>query len=252
MRVTCCSKVILITLQLTPGQHSTSPYFNSGPEQVRYNHSMFDLSGHLARAAEATNPPDQPSPCTPHQPNVVNVVSPSHKAVMTQSGHTLHHREARIPLSTSAANMRTAPHHDFDKPSKAYSHRTSTSYDWLFNSTLEQQPNDFGTETFDLIGPDPFRWIPMRAHVAELQRDLQVPESTASGALALTESTSHDQTPLTYRAKHTKSHDKGCEEVVWWSGPQPAFTEDRIPGGKGDGKVQSRQMDSDQYPKTRL
>lgn len=239
MRVTCCFEVILIPLQSTPGQHPTAPYFNGGPEQVRHNHSMLDSSGHIARAAEATDPLDKPSPHTLCQPGVVNVKSPSHKPVVSPSGGTLHHREARIPLSTSAANMRTAPLDDFDKPSKVYSHRTSTTGGWLFNSTLEQQPNDFGVETFDLIGPDPFRWIPTRAHVAELQRGLQVPESTASGALALTEPTSHDQKPLTSKAKHTKSHDKRREEVVWWS-PRPAFTEDCTPRGKGKGKVQPR------------
>ena len=239
-------------LQASPGHVYTSPYPNYIAEHVPRSHSMCDLSERMTRAVEATDPPEQPSPCPSHQPDVGDMVLPSHGSVVSLSPRTPHCREARIPLSSSTANMRIALCEDLDEPSEARYRRISTSYEWLFNSPSGQQHNDFGTEALDLIGPDPFRWVPTRAQVSELQKALQVPESTASGALALTNSTSQDQIYLTHKVRRVKLHNKRRRQVVCWSPERPAFTEDRTLGGEGKGKAKVQQMGGDQYPETRL
>jgi hypothetical protein len=216
---------------------------------------MCDLSKHSTHAAEATDPPNQPSSCQLHQPEVTDVVPPNHELVASPSARKLHCREARIPLSTSTANIRVISYGDFDEPLEAPSRRISTSYDWLFNSPLGQRPHESRTEALDLIGPDPFRWVPMRAHVSEVQRSLQVPESTASGALRLTTSTSHGQLSSNSKVKHHKSHNKRRQEDIWWVPKRPALTEDDTSKGENKGKkgkVQPRQIDGNQYPQTRL
>ena len=246
------STPILIHLQASPGQDYTSPYPNYLAEHVRRSHSMCDLSERTTRAAEVTDSTEQPSPSPSHQPEVVDAVLPSHESVVSLSARAPHCREARIPLSSSVANMRIALCEDSDEPSEARYSRISMSYDWLFNSPLGQRPNDFGTEAVDLIGPDPFRWVPTRAQVSELQKALQVPESTASGALALTTSTSQDQISLTPKVRRVKLRDKRRREAICWSPEPSTFTEDRTLGGEGKGKARLLQMGGDQYPETRL
>jgi hypothetical protein len=251
----CSSRPIIIPLQASPGQDCTSPY-PSGDifGHIRHSHSMYDLSEHNVCAAEATDSPNQPSLRQTCQPNVADVVPPNHGPAVSPlaSACTLHRREARVPLSTSAANIRAASHSNFDEPSEDHFRRISASYDWLFNAPLGQRTHDFGAETLDLVGPDPFRWVPTRAHVSEVQKALQVPESTASGALRLATSTSHDQMPSNSKVKRVTSHDKRRQKDVWWD-PQPsAFIENRASRGEGKGKVQTRQIDSNQYPQTRL
>ena len=239
-------------LQTSPGQDFTSPYPNYISEHVRRSHSMCNLSERMNRDDEVTESPDQPSPCPSHQPDVVDAVLPSQESVVSLSARTPHCREVRIPLSSSAANMRIALCEDFDEPSETRSYRVSTSYDWLFNSPLGQRPNDFGAEALELVGPDPFRYVPTQARVSELQKALQVPESTASGALALTISTSQDQISSTPKVRRVKPRDKRRREAICWSPERPIFTEDRTHGGEGKGKAKLRQMGYDQYPETRL
>ena len=205
---------------------------------------MCDLSGHMTRTAEATESPDQPSPCQSIQPKVADVVPPDHEPVASPSAPKLHCREARIPLSTSAANIQAVSYGNFDEPSEARDRRISTSYDWLFNSPSGQRPH----EALDLIGPDPFRWVPTRAHVSELQRSLQVPESTASGALRLTASTSHGQLSSNSKVKRYKIRNKRRQEDIWWVPERPAFTKG---GGQDKGKAQQIE-NNHQYPQTRL
>jgi len=255
----CCSRSILIPLQASPGQDCTGPYPRGGTQHVRYSHSMCDLSGHMPRTAKATDSPNHPPPCQSRQPNVPDVVppnhepvAPNHEPVVSPSARTRHRREARVPLSASAANIRAVSHDDLDEPSEARYRRISTSYDWLFNSPVGPRPHDFGAETLDLIGPDPFRWVPTRAHTSELQRSLQVPESTASGALRLATSTSYDQMPSNPEVKHAKSHDERHQEDVWWVPQRPKVIEGRTSRGERNGKVQPRQVDSIEYPHTRL
>ena len=243
----CCPRAILIPLQTSPGQDCTWPYPTSGIKHVRHSHSMCDLSGHMTRTAEATAPPNKPPPSQSIQPGAADVVPPDHEPVASPSAPKLHCREARIPLSTSAANIRAVPHGDFDEPSDVRYRRTSTSYDWLFNSPSGQRPHDFRAEALDLIGPDPFRWVPTRAHVSELQRSLQVPESTASGALRLTASASHGQLSSNSKVKRYKIQNKRRQEDIWWVPERPAFTK-----GRGEDKGKAGQIESNQYPQTRL
>jgi len=233
------TRPILTPLQASPGQDYTSPYFNGGLEHVRRSHSMCDLS-HMALTAETTDPADQLSPHPPQQPNLVDVVLPNDEPVVPLSPRTPHCREARVPHSSSAANMRIDSCEDIYEPSESRDCRISTSYDWLFNSPLGQRPKAFRAEALDLIGSDPFRWISTRAHISELQKGLQVPQSTASGALALTTSASHEQMHSILEMTHNKSHDKGRQEVV---PRQPTFIEDRTSGGERKREVQPLQMD---------
>ena len=245
----CCPRLIFIPLQISPGQDCTGPYPTSGINHVRYSQSMCDLSGRMNLAAEATDSPDQSSPLHLGQPEVADVVPPDHEPVASESLRKLQCREARVPLSTSAANIRAVSFGDFDEPAEARGHRISTSYDWLFNSPLGQRPHDARVEALDLIGPDPFRWVPMRAHVSEMQKSLQVPESTATGALRLTTSTSHGQLSSNSKVKHYKPHNKRRQEDVWWAPKRPAFIEDGNSKGQNKGNVQ---IDSNHYPQTRL
>jgi len=184
----------------------------------------------MTRTAEATDPPDQPPPHQSHEVEVADVASPKQEPVQepvqgpvqepiqelvaSPSARKLHCREARIPLSASTANIRAVSYGDFDEPPEARHHRISTSYDWLFNSALG--PPNTRAEALDLIGPDPFRWVPTRAQVSEQQKSLQVPESTASGALRLTTSASHGQLSSNLKVNHYKSHHKRRQEDVWW------------------------------------
>ena len=213
---------------------------------------MCDLSGRMSRVAEATDTPKPSSPRQLLQPKVADMVSPNHEPVVSQSPRKLQCREARIPLSTSAANIRAVSYGDFDEPSEARDRRISTSYDWLFNSPMGQRPHDSRAEALDLIGPDPFRFIPTRANVSEVQKSLQVPQSTASGALRLTTSASHGQLSSKSKVTHYKSHNKGRQGDVWWAPKQPAMIEDGTSKGQNKGKVQPQQIDSKQYPQTRL
>jgi hypothetical protein len=175
---------------------------------------MCNLSGQIAETTHSLGqaPGYAEQGYAEQGPDVVDGVPQNHELVESTSACTLHCREARVPLSTSAASMHTASYDEFDEPSGASFRRISTSYDWLFNLRPGQHSNDFGVETLDLIGPDPFRWVPMRAHVSESQRCLQVPQSTASGALALTMPKSQSCIATTPEARQTK-----YQEVVWWS-----------------------------------
>jgi hypothetical protein len=199
-----CFRLTLIPLQGSTGKGGLVPYFDSSTEHVRRNHSMCDLSSHMTQATGTTDFPNKPPQCVLYQPSIVDMAPPDHEPVVSPSTRTLHCREARVPLSTSTANIRTAPYEGFDEPSGGRYRRISVSYDWLFNSPLGQQSNDFGVDTLDLVGPDPFRWVPTRAHISQSQRDFQVPESTASGALALTVSSSTDQVDSIPKMKYTK------------------------------------------------
>ncbi len=248
----CCSRPIDIPLQTSPGQVCTGPYPTSGINHVRHSQSMCDLSGRMNRVAEATDTPEQSSPRQLPQPKVADEVAPNHEPVASPSPRKLQCREARIPLSTSAANIRAVSYGDFDEPSETRDRRTSTSYDWLFNSPMGQRPHDSRAEALDLIGPDPFRWVPTRANVSEVQKSLQIPQSTASGALRLTTSISHGQLSSKSKVTHYTSHNKRRQEDAWWVPKRPAMTEDGTPKGQNEGKVQPRQIDSKQYPQTRL
>ena len=248
----CCPRPIFIPLQASPGQDCTGPYPTSGMKHVRYSQSMCDLSGPMNPPAEATDSPDQSSPLQLCQSEATEVVFPDHKPVASESLRKLQCREARVPLSTSAANIRAVSFGDLDEPSEARGHRISTSYDWLFNSPLGQRPHDSKAEALDLVGPDPFRFVPTRAHVSEMQKSLQIPESTATGALRLTTSTSHGQLSSNSKVTHYQSHSKKRQEDVWWDAKRPAFIEDGNSKGQSKGKMQPRQIDSNHYPQTRL
>ena len=242
------TRPILTPLQASPGQDCTSPYLNDGLEHIRRSHSMCDLS-HMALTAETTDPADQLSPHPPQRPNVVDVVPPNNEPVVPLSPRTPHCREARVPHSSSAANMQIDSCEDPYSPSESRHYRISTSYEWLFNSPLGQHPKAFQAEALDLIVSEPFRWISTRAQVSELQKGLQVPQSTASGALVLTTSTSHEQMHSISEMTHNKPHDKGRQEVV----PRPpTFTEDHTSGDERKGKVQPLQTDIVQCPEIRL
>jgi len=194
----------------------------------------------MALTAETTDSADQLSPHPPQRPNVVDMVLPNDEPVVPLSPRTPHRREARVPHSSSAANMQIDSCEDAYSPSESRHCRISTSYDWLFNSPLGQRPKTFQAEALDLIGSDPFRWITTRAQISELQKVLQVPQSTASGALAWTTSTSHEQINSISEMTHNEPHDKGHQEVV----PHPpTFTEDCTSGGERKGEVQPLQMD---------
>jgi hypothetical protein len=90
---------------------------------------MCDLSGQMMRATGTTDLPNQPLLCVLYQPSIVNVVPPDHEPVVSPSTRTLHCREARVPLSISGANRRTAPYEELDEPSGGRYPRISPSYD---------------------------------------------------------------------------------------------------------------------------